>query len=200
MRTFVALPLPADFKVSLEENLTTLRRNHRDLRWMSEENLHITLAFLGEIDSGGISLLIDVVHDAAEQTESIPVSAGALFTLPQQKNANTLALGFAEGNSAIAALSKKIEGGLEKITSEGVYEFRPREKRLFTAHLTIARKGSGPMKLSKEGLKMSFHPDPNPAGIIDKIVVFKSELHREGAFYTPLAEFALGGFYPSSLQ
>jgi 2'-5' RNA ligase len=200
MRTFVALPLPVDFKISLQESLTVLYRNHRNLRWVADENLHITLAFLGELDAAGVPLLIDVVNEAAGQTKSIPVSAGELFILPQEKSAgnfssNVLALGFERGGGEMAALAKKIESGLEKITVDGLYEFRRRARRPFTAHLTLARKGREAMRLSADEPKMSFglenNLETNAESIIDRVVVFKSELYRGGARYTALAEFDL---------
>jgi 2'-5' RNA ligase len=97
-----------------------------------------------------------------------------------------LALGFDRGHGEIAGLADSIETGLEHAAAEGRYSFRPREKRPYAGHLTIARKGKSPIALAQGEI--------TPLRItaeINKVVVFQSELRREGALYTPLAEFPL---------
>jgi 2'-5' RNA ligase len=188
MRVFAALPLPGDFKQALQEKIAALRLAHPGLRWTAEENLHITLAFLGELDGSGVRLLTEAVQNAASGTGRIAAYSSRLMTFPRGNNASVLALGFDRGHGEIAGLADSIETGLEHLSSEGRYPFRPREKRPFAGHLTIARKGRSPIALAPEELA------PLRIGAeIDKVVIFQSELRREGALYTPLEEFCLVG-------
>jgi 2'-5' RNA ligase len=80
-----------------------------------------------------------------------------------------------------------IEDRLEQYTQEGKYRFRPREKRSFNAHLTLARKGREPIRLARDALKPIILDS-----FIEKAVLFQSELTSKGAIYTPLKEFKLG--------
>jgi 2'-5' RNA ligase len=153
---------------------------------MPEGNLHITLAFLGDLDNLGVRLLAETARNAASVTSRVSICASRLLSLPKGRPATVLALGFDRGQREIAGLADSIEAGLERAAAEGRYPFRPRERRPFACHLTIARKGRDPIVLLPEELA--------PIRItaeIDKVVVFQSELRREGAVYTPLAEFPL---------
>jgi 2'-5' RNA ligase len=186
MRIFVALPLPDTFKQSLLDKTAALRAAHPEFRWTPEENLHITLAFLGELDDAVFHLLAETVENAASATSPLSLRSSALMTFPQRGPAAALALGFDRGQEDLAGLADRIETGLERIRDEGRYPFRPRERRSFAGHLTIARKGRRPLALAGE--------ERSPIQIaaeVGKVVIFQSELRREGAAYTPLAEFLL---------
>jgi 2'-5' RNA ligase len=186
MRAFAALPLPGDFKRSLLEKTAGLRSDHPEFRWTPEGNLHITLAFLGDLDNPGLRILLETAQNAASVTGRISAYTSRLLTFPKGRPAAALALGFDRGEREIAGLADRIEAGLEQASAEGRYPFRPREKRRFVSHLTLARKGRNPLVLVAEELA--------PLRImaeINKVIVFQSELRREGAIYTPLAEFPL---------
>jgi 2'-5' RNA ligase len=153
---------------------------------MPDENLHITVAFLGDIDETGVTLLAKILKAETSTTNRIHVRSSHLFTLPKRKPANVLALGFDKGQKEVADLADRIECKLKLLTAEGQYTFRSRENRQFTTHLTIARKGRTPIRLTQNEMVPILIET-----VIDKIVLFQSELYREGAMYIPLAEFAL---------
>jgi 2'-5' RNA ligase len=186
MRVFVALVLPDQFKAVLAAKTEALHNRHPDFRWIPDRNRHITLAFLGEIEQAGLDLLTGTVKDIASETRRISVCSSRLLTLPQRKPANVLALGFDKGRDEIAYLAERIETQAERLSAGGQYPFRPRETRHFTAHLTIARKGRKPIILSPQELM-----PVKIETVIQTVAVFQSELLREGAEYTALAEACL---------
>jgi 2'-5' RNA ligase len=196
MRTFIALVLPDSFKAELWDSLDEIKANHPGFRWTKDDNLHFTLAFLGEVEKPGIPVLIDAVKSACEGIKAIHISGGKLLTLPKRRPANVLALSLAQGEAEIAALANGIEENLEKAALSGAYSFRPRERRPFTAHLTIARKGRTDIKrgtFTPYGVRLSIKLNPQersalfPAeAVLDKVVVFKSELRSSRPVYTPL--------------
>jgi 2'-5' RNA ligase len=186
IRVFAALQLPDNFRQSLLEKTAGLRSEHPEFRWTPDGNLHITLAFLGDLDIPGVRLLTETVQSAASGTGRIALCSSRLLMLPKGRPANVLALGFDRGQREIASLADSIETGLARAGAEGRYPFRPRERRPFAGHLTLARKGRSPMALAAEELA--------PIRItaeISKVAVFQSELRREGSVYAPLAEFSL---------
>jgi 2'-5' RNA ligase len=187
MRTFVALTLPDSFKDKLWDSLDEVQSNHQDFRWTKDDNIHFTLAFLGEVDKSGIPVLVDAVKAATEGIKAIEINGGKLLTLPKRRSANVLALALAKGEAEIAALANSIEESLEQATLSGAYSFRPRERRPFTAHLTIARKGRMDLRLSQQEQSALFPVE----AVLDKVVVFKSELRSQGPVYTALEEFQL---------
>jgi 2'-5' RNA ligase len=179
MRTFAALELPGDFLSALGEPLDALREKHPGFRWTKEKNLHITLAFFGEIDERDIPFLKETAGNTAHKGAAFSIGAGKLFTLPRRKAANVLALGIEEGGDRIAALA----AGFEKFAGP-----EERGKRPFTPHITLARRGGVPLALSPEEQNTPI----TAGGIIKSLTIFKSELFREGPVYTPLAVYPLG--------
>lgn len=186
MRVFVALALPDEFKAVLAAKTETLRHKHPDFRWTPDRNLHITLAFLGDIERVGLDFLAVTVEDIASGTNRISVRGSRLLTLPKMKPANVLALGFDRGCEKIAHFADRIEAKLEQAAADKWYPFRTRERRPFTSHLTIARKGGNPIMLSpRELIPVQIET------VFETVTVFQSELSREGAKYTALEEFRL---------
>ncbi|MDR3139246.1 MAG: RNA 2',3'-cyclic phosphodiesterase [Treponema sp.] len=188
MRVFVALKLPREFLASLEETLRPLREKHPLFRWTGEENFHITLAFLGELEKSGVSLLEKAAERAVQGLERIPISGGKLFTLPRGKAARVLALDIGEGKESLSALAAALEKAMDALGQEEGFPLRPPEKRPFRAHITLARRGSSPLCLPRE--------EENPLspirGTLRELAVFKSELFREGPRYSPLRVYSLG--------
>ena len=63
-RTFIALEAPDPPRQCLVEKLRWLR-THPGVSWVKEENLHLTLLFLGDVDSDRIPDLISILAEAA---------------------------------------------------------------------------------------------------------------------------------------
>ena len=182
MRIFIALKLPQEFIKGISEHIKPLQEKYSDFRWVREENVHITLCFLGELDNSGIEILNKAVRDTVQKTAPIALSAGKLLTLPHGKPANVLALGIDKGKEAITALADDLEKSLAR---QRDYSFRQQEKRVFVPHITLARRGQEYIKILPE--ERSIHVQIQ--GIIEELVVFKSDLQRNGAVYTPVSVY-----------
>jgi 2'-5' RNA ligase len=187
MRTFIALPLPLELVSAINTQLQPLREIYQEFRWTREENLHITLIFLGELDDPGIGILNEAVNHAIQQKHPISIGTGRIFTLPQGRPANVLALGVEQGKEAIAGLAADVAKMLTKLGKQKNYSFRIPEKRIFVPHITLARRGSVPLKLSPEERTIPLQIQ----GTLDTLTVFKSDLGRNGPVYTPLSVYPL---------
>jgi len=51
MRLFVGLSIPGDVRENLSSLIRTLRSADARPKWVRSENLHVTLKFIGEIES-----------------------------------------------------------------------------------------------------------------------------------------------------
>ena len=203
MRIFVAINLPKYFSTQLDEELQTVKQEHKDYRWVYTENMHITLAFLGELDDYGLSILEKVVEKTIEKIKKSTFTTGKMIDIPigvyrdkyygfvRQKKVNGIALSIEKGIEEIKAISEIIENFLVEIGKNNNYEFRTKEKRPFIPHITLARKGRNPMRyLSYHYKNESF----SIQGFIDNITIFKSEIfkgnpnrqHKEIPKYTPI--------------
>jgi 2'-5' RNA ligase len=185
MRVFVALELPPEFTASLWDNLAVLREKYLRFRWTRQENLHITLAFLGELDAPGVSFLREAAETAFKNTPIIPVRAEKIITLPQGRPGRTLAAGIEDGGE-IAAWAAHFERTLRAVGEKENYPFRQAEKRAFTPHITLARGGA--VKIFPEERNLPFPIQ----GAINRVTVFNSELRGKGPLYTSLWSHPLG--------
>ncbi|MDR2758607.1 MAG: RNA 2',3'-cyclic phosphodiesterase [Spirochaetaceae bacterium] len=198
MRTFVALELPPEFTAPLHQIQARLQDRYPDFRWSREENHHITLAFLGEVDEKGAALLKKAVQETLENKTSFFISAGKIITLPPGGTPRVLALNIERGKNDISDLAACFEKKLAALGEQETYSFRKPETRPYTPHITLARKGRAVVTLSGDEGNWAIHAQ----GMLRNVTVFKSDLYREGPRYTALAVFPLrtskGTFPPPS--
>ena len=168
-----------DLLENIQKNLLPLKSKYPDFRWVPEKNLHITMAFLGETDAALIPKITEAIQDA-EGTGIIPVIGERLFTLPQGRPANVLAMGFSKGGEKISLLSQKIMKNLQDHSI-----FPVGMDRKFTPHITLARKGRSNLKLDIDDLSFSAE------GEIVSVGLFESRLSSHGADYYLLAGYRL---------
>jgi 2'-5' RNA ligase len=187
MRTFVALELPPEFTASLHQIQARLRERYPGLRWSREENHHITLAFLGELDEKGIVLLKEAVEESLQNTAVFSISAGKIITLPPGGALRVLALDIERGKNNIRSLAACFEKKLAALGEQAAYSFRKPDPRPYTPHITLARNSRAAVTLSGDERNWSIHAQ----GLIQGVTVFKSDLYREGPRYTALAVFPL---------
>ena len=182
MRIFIALKSNEEFLENLLCPLLPLKEKYPHFRWVPRENLHITLAFLGELDDDLLPLVKEAAGAALGSGE-IRVTGGKLFTLPPRRDANVLALGFDEGGKEISSLSEKIR---ESLKMRGIFPGGA-EKNNFLPHITVARKGREPLRFMKDDSTISVQ------GVFNTVAVYQSELLPQGPRYTVLASYPSGG-------
>ena len=76
IRTFIALELPPSLRHELSGQAKLLagqdKRQH--IRWLPSENYHLTLAFLGDVDSPSLSSLQFALERKLESMKVVPLS------------------------------------------------------------------------------------------------------------------------------
>ena len=60
MRLFLGIEIPEKAKKLLEKQLTEYKIAYRDVNWIPEQNLHITIHFFGEVDD------VDMIKEKLE--------------------------------------------------------------------------------------------------------------------------------------
>ena len=130
-RLFVAVPLP-------EGSLKTVHRAQEalpsvpGLRLLRPDQLHVTLAFIGETDEEGAKAAKRVLLGLPEDLGGEGLMNGFLF-LPSPGKARVVTLSIDDRQGVFSTLFEAVMSGLEEA---GVMK---REKRPFRPHLTIAR-------------------------------------------------------------
>ncbi|MEX0788843.1 MAG: RNA 2',3'-cyclic phosphodiesterase [Anaerolineales bacterium] len=187
MRTFLAIETEDAVKRLILSTLESFRDSHTDgaVRWVSAENIHLTLAFLGETPPERIAVLGGLLGEVASQTTSFPIRVGGIGAFPNVRKPRVIWLGVTEAAGALTALHARLWDGLRALG------WVPEEKP-FRPHLTLGRvrREAPPSDLDRlEGALQV----PRPAEetmTADSIAAFRSDLNRPGPLYTRLAAAA----------
>ncbi len=175
-RLFVAVPLPEGL-LGFVRNAQGMLPRVEGLRLMRPDQLHVTLAFIGEVGERESEAARAVVESVGSDRCGEGLIERFLF-LPSAKRARVVALDISDTDGVFAGLFEQIMSGLE---SAGVME---REKRPFRPHLTVARmRVPGQVRPRSESGQAQF--------AVESVCLYRSELRREGAAYTVLARTVL---------
>lgn len=175
MRAFIALELSEGF-VSDTVALSRVLEARLEGRFMPRENLHLTLAFLGEIGEEDTCRAIDAM-DSACRGEAIVLRSTGFGKFGRSQNA-TLWLGI-EPVYELVSLSSRLR---EELSARGLlYDDKP-----FKPHVTLARH----VHIPKGMLSDLIFP---AEGEFTALTLFRSKLSREGAVYKSLYSIPLDG-------
>ena len=128
-RLFVALELP----MAVRDVLLGYRGGVIGARWQNDEQLHLTLRFIGEVDRHQAA---DI--DAALATVNVQPFAlrlGDIGSFERRGRVDTLWVGV-HPREAVAALAQRVDTTLARV---GIAP----ETRAFVPHITLARLGRG---------------------------------------------------------
>lgn len=184
MRLFVAVHLPADMRERLGRAQDRLRDARADVSWVKPANLHLTLKFLGETEPKRLERLCAVLAETAAGATPFAVTVLGAGTFGGRVPRVVWA-GIGEGAEALGALARAVESGLARIGY-------PREKRGFTAHLTLGRVRSA---VNADALLTALRgagSEQFGEAPVDRFVLMRSELNPAGSIYTVVHDFPLG--------
>jgi 2'-5' RNA ligase len=185
IRTFVAVPIPGSVRERIGAFTAPLRRLDADIKWVQSESLHFTLKFLGDVDPGRIGEIGDAAGAVVSGFPAFVLALGGTGCFPNPKRPSVLWIGAMDGAAALAGLAGSVEAALEALGFE-------REKRPFSAHLTIGRVRSprGVARTLEAMAGSGFAAGPFR---VDTVHVMRSDLQRTGAVHTPLQTLKLQG-------
>jgi RNA 2',3'-cyclic 3'-phosphodiesterase len=183
MRVFLALPIPGELRRAAHEAFEALGIAHLGWRLVREDGLHLTVRFLGEIDTSRAAGLDAVWREAAAPTGAFPlrIRGAGVFPNPRRPRAAWIGIDDLSTAGALAGLVARVEAAAR---AEG---FAP-DQRPFAAHVTVARARDGARaipSLDQLGTLGEF--------VAEHLVLYRSDLLPAGARYTELARFALDG-------
>jgi 2'-5' RNA ligase len=186
-RLFIAAELPADVKAELVAIQTRLRRANPPVAWVAPEAMHLTLRFLGDTSAALIPVL-----EAAIRTSLAPFAAMALClsgvgAFPNDRRPSVIWAGV---GGAVAGLARAQAGIEAALGSMGIAP----EPRPFHPHLTLGRvrRETDHDQRARLGDAIRALPPPAPlAWPVERVVLFRSELRREGPVYTAIVDCRL---------
>jgi RNA 2',3'-cyclic 3'-phosphodiesterase len=124
-RLFIAIDFPDDVR----ESLANMCFGVPGAKWVSKDQLHLTLRFVGDADDNLFADIADILHDVNASRFSLTLRGVGYF--PPRRKPNVLWVGI-EPCEPLAVLRDSIEKLLTELGLEP-------EERKYHPHLTLAR-------------------------------------------------------------
>jgi 2'-5' RNA ligase len=178
-RLFVALRPPPDIRDALAD----LMDGVPGARWQDDEQLHLTLRFIGAVDR---PVAEDVAAAlAAIQAPAPMVALNGVGRFDHRGRTESLWAGVAP-HDALAALHRKVDQAIVRAGLEP-------ERRAYLPHLTVARLPRGAQAEIEVEAWLARHAGLTSAPFtLSHLILYESHLGRAGASYEPIARWPLG--------
>jgi RNA 2',3'-cyclic 3'-phosphodiesterase len=133
MRVFIAIRLSEEIAAALHRVQQTLlsRPEAKAARWVEPHNIHLTLKFLGDVDTGRLSQIYDALDHGCAGHVALHLTLANLGCFPSFSRPRVVWVGIGV-NRPLLSLQQTIEKSLAPLG------FAP-ENRPFQPHLTLAR-------------------------------------------------------------
>ena len=176
MRLFIAI----EFSDEVKKKLIRLRKEIPGARWVPAEQIHLTLAFLGEVDETSAGRLTGELSQIRSPVFKLCFSGTGCF--PDRRRPRVLWVGL-EPEPHLNLLAAKVRAA---VLACGI----PQEERPFSPHITLAR-----LKLPSSG-ESGLYLDQQIKKILSPLSVqeftlFQSRLTPQGAVHIPIRSFPL---------
>ncbi|MGE5562816.1 MAG: RNA 2',3'-cyclic phosphodiesterase [Bacillota bacterium] len=174
-RLFVAIRPPEP----IVDLLVDAMDDSPDFRWQDEEQLHLTLRFIGEVDRPLANDLADALGGIRNPPLELRIGGVGRF---EQRNSGALWAGV-EPRPPLAALAAKVERVCQSVGLDP-------ERRAYHPHITLARWKGRRTREVHDFLERKGGLSSEPF-TCDSFLLFESRLSRHGAHYEPVASYPL---------
>lgn len=178
VRTFVAVDLPEEMRARIAETAQALRGSEARLSFVAPAQIHVTLAFLGEVEPDRLPTVATALE--AVRPDPFDLAVGSIAG-NSRSSPRTIWCPCTDDGS-LAALAGAVGAALEPL---GFL----RERRPFRGHATVARvKAFHPSLLDRLA---ALPRDGFGTFRVDRFRLKKSTLTPQGPLYEDLAEVVL---------
>jgi len=181
-RSFIALPSSSELRKILQEIQARLIEEKADVKWDSPEKFHITLKFLGGVDSERLSGLADALANVTSAATVFQLVYSEVGAFPDLLHPRVIWAG-ARATDSLTSLQNHVEITCERFGFQ-------KESRMFHPHITLGRvKGTTNLaRLTAKVKSITFEPIETSCS---EVLLIKSDLRPTGSVYTTLKSFPL---------
>jgi len=173
--------LTADLRSRISAIQEQFRQAAPEVKWVAEENLHITMKFLGGVDESRVDSISDALAGAITGTEPFSVTVSGVGAFPNVRRPRTIWVGVSAGAGRLAAVADNVESAMARMGF-------PKEERRFSAHITIGRvRPEQKVDALSDALQSA---DVGELGTVDVpgVALMKSDLQPKGPIYSILKD------------
>jgi 2'-5' RNA ligase len=182
IRAFIAVPLDPQIIDKIADASIELKPQLTGVRWIAPENFHLTLKFLGGIESTMVERIEACLRTQLSLFPRFSINAKGLGVFPGPKRPRVLWVGLAGDH--LISLASQVECALQPLG------FAP-ETRKFSPHLTIGRWRDVEAPKSLRRQLETWRAHEFGKSNVKSVDLMQSVLAREGASYHRLATFRL---------
>jgi 2'-5' RNA ligase len=183
MRCFLAVELPSLLQEAIRAATAEPRRalGTQIVRWIPEQNIHLTLKFLGETAPTSLEQIGAALQSGIPQYKAFNVELQGLGAFPSVKRARVLWIGLV-APVELASLQHELDVATSRLGYVS-------EEREFSPHLTVGRvrqnASTADLQRIREALEGTSvgHVGTLPVGAVH---LYKSELLPSGSVYSKL--------------
>lgn len=184
IRTFIAINLNSEIKAAISKTIEKASRTMPGIKWVSDEDLHITLKFLGDVAENRIVEINDAILEALTDLSAFEMSLAEIDAFPSKHRANIIWIGIDSGKEVLSNLVGSIDKCLSKLG------FIP-ENKLFSAHITIGRvKDPSKHRIIEEAFP-SLEVNLPCSQVVKSIDIMRSKLTPTGSIYSVIKKIIL---------
>lgn len=185
MRAFFGIPIQNQLRGTILETAEHLRSQTRmRASWVPQQNYHITLRFLGDIDPELSVDLDDLCRAVCKELEPFECIMDRVGAFPSADRARVVWVG-GEAPPSFRRLSQALSDGLVDLGF-------PEARKESWVHVTLARIKDRPDP-ALPGLISELNPIAPMKMTVDHIALMESTLTPQGAEYSPLFTTKLEG-------
>ncbi len=193
VRSFIAIELPDDLRQELGRVQKKMRVDRPRVKWVRPEGIHLTLKFLGDIDTSIIAPITQAMTEAARRTPPFDLDVRQLGAFPSLQRVQVLWVGLGGEVDKLKHLCQLLETNLAHLGFAA-------EERPFTPHLTLARLGNeaSPSERQRFGeLIASTRLELDCSIRVEALSLMRSQLTGTGAVYSRIGLAELDRNLPS---
>jgi len=186
VRLFIAADISNLVREELGECIRELESLDVDVRWVTLQNLHVTMKFLGRVDADKLSLIQERLKNLAAKAKPFTARLSSLGAFPNNQDPQIVWAGIGEGQKLFQELVVRVSNSMKGLGFE-------EENREYTAHVTLGRVRSKKnlKNLAKALLDKKY--DSQYPFAVDQLTLFESITDSRGAIYKVVEKFPLSG-------
>jgi len=190
VRCFVGVELPESYAGPLTRAGAAIRELDRSWigeKWVTPDNLHLTLAFIGSIAEGQLPALSSSIGDAIASHATFDIAFSGVRAVPSARRCRMLWADFVDPTGACSLLATTIEDAAAAYGATA-------EDRPFKAHITLCR-ARRPKRISEaalEGARSVLDAIPRSMSVRE-VTLFSSRLTPRGPVYSKVDAWSLRG-------
>jgi len=188
LRTFIAVEIPSHVQKKIQQETEPLRKaiGASFVRWVSIQNVHLSLKFLGDVSPASVDTLTQMLRAEADSCPEFDMQISGLGSFPSLRRPRVLFIGI-QAPAELEALYRGIESACARLGYES-------EGRGFSPHLTIGRIKQDASASDQQKVRHALAETKiDSLGIarVNSVHLYKSDLKPTGSVYTQIFSASL---------